>query len=305
MEIAVSTIQATHERETFELHHLTDTHMDDHDFAEKELDERIEHIKNTPNALWIGGGDYHSLILPNDPRFQTGGQIVHRLPDVYVESVSEWFMPIRDKCVGFATGNHEATIGKHYHRGVGAEVARNLNVDELYLGYRGWCVLRFQLRKRIVTMKAYQYHGWSSGRLKGRKALQAERDLGAWNADAFFLGHDHQPYSDLWWTEDVRANKGGHQIVQRPRAYINGGSWTYGQRPPESAARKISRKVSEIPNESWVEGKNFRPQPPSSPVLYVHVDFGSAAIARDDGVRQGRSAGIDFTIEQHGKRYHL
>jgi hypothetical protein len=274
--------------------------MDDHDFAEKELAERIEHIKNTPNALWLGGGDYHSLILPNDPRFQTGGETVHRLPDVYVENVTDWFLPIRDKCIGFATGNHEATIGKYYHRGVGAEVASKLGVPELYLGVRGWFVLRFMLKKRVVSMKGFQYHGWSSGRLKGRKALQAERDLGAWNADAFFLGHDHQPYADIWYTEDIRANKGGHQLIQRPRAVINGGSWTYGQRPPTPVGHKIARKMSQVPNESWAEGKNFRPQPPASPFLLVHVDFGNAASKSD-----GRAAGIDFEIRYRGNRFEM
>lgn len=301
MEIAVSEIKAEQARQTFEIHHLTDTHMDDHDFAAKELQERIDYIRDTPNALWIGGGDYHSLILPNDPRFQTGGESVHRLPDVYVENVTEWFLPIRDKCIGFATGNHEATIGKFYHRGVGPEVAAKLGVPQLYLGYRGWIILRFSLGARRVPLKIYQYHGWSSGRLKGRKALQAERDLGAWNADAFFLGHDHQPYSDLWYTEDVRGNKGGWSVHQRPRAYINGGSWTYGQRPPATAGQKISRKPSEWPNESWVEGKNFRPQPPAGPVLFVHVDFGAAK----DESHQGRSAGFDFEIRTLGKRYDM
>jgi hypothetical protein len=147
-------------------------------------------------------------------------------------------------------------------------------VPHKYLGVRGWCVLQFKLDRRRMSFKVFQYHGWSAGRLKGRKALQAERDLGAWNADAFFLGHDHQPYEDIFWTEEPYSSKRGWGLKQRPRAVINGGSWTYGQRPPTSDQTKRERKISDVPNEMWVEGRNFRPQPPESPVLLLHLDFG-------------------------------
>lgn len=301
MEIAVRSIQAEANRHTFEIHHITDTHADDPDHAANELAERIKHIADTPNAYWIGGGDYGSLILPNDPRFQTGSHAVHRLPDVYVESTTDVFWPIREKCLGFGTGNHEWTIGKHYHRGVGAEVAMRLGIPDLYLGSRGWCITQFEWHERRVTMKSYQFHGWSAGRLKGRKALQAERDLGAWNADALFLGHDHQPYDDIWYTEEPKGSKAGWRIHQRPRAFINGGSWTYGQRHPATTEVKKNRRASEWPNEQWVEQKNFRPQPPANPVLLVHVDFGSSANKEKD--YDGRAAGFDFEIHKRGNRY--
>lgn len=295
MEIAVSSVAVAHDVEVFEIHHLTDLHMDDPDHAADALDERVKHIAETPNALWLGGGDYGSLILPSDPRFQTGLEgSVHRLPDVYVESVTERLLPIRDKCIGFGTGNHEATVAKYYHRGVGAEVASLLGVPHLYLGVRGWAVVQFRQRKRVVTLKAFQFHGWSAGRLKGRKAIQAERDLGAWAADAFFLGHDHQPYSDIWYTEEPYGSKAGWKLRHRPRSFINGGSWTYGERAPTKG--KAALKPSEWPNETWADAKNFRPQPPAGPVLYVHVDMGRALT---------RAAGFDFEIRQRGNRHEL
>lgn len=302
MEIAVSKIDATHNRETFEIHHLTDTHCDQPDFAEKEFLERVKYIAETPNAYWVGGGDYGSLILPSDPRFVTGlDSNVHRIPDVYVETVTDYLSPIRGKCLGFGVGNHEDVVARRFHRGVGAEVAMKLGIPHLYLGVRGWCIVQFVLNNRRIPLKIFQYHGWSAGRLKGRKSIQAERDLGAWNADVFLLGHDHQPMADIWFSEEPHGGKQGWQLHQRPRAYVNGGAWLYGQRPPMKG--KTAMKTSEWPNEMWVEGRNFRPQPPAAPVLFVHVDFGNAA--NTETGRAGRAAGFDFEVRTRGDRFQF
>lgn len=294
MELAVTDRDCATNRSTWTIHHLTDLHIDDHDFAERELRARIAEIAADPQAVWLGGGDYASLILPGDPRFATPSDAsVHRLPDVYLERMEEYLAPIADKCIGLGTGNHERTIGTRYHRGVGAELAMRLGIPDKYLGERGWALINFTYFSKRFTFRCYQYHGWSAGRLKGRKALQAERDLGAWNADAFFLGHDHQPYEDVFWTQEpYHASRAGWKLRTKPRAVINGGSWTYGQRDPASAEEKRARKASEWPNESWTESKNFRPQAPASPVLLVHVDFGNS---REDKIgAKGRPMGYDL-----------
>jgi hypothetical protein len=285
MELCSTELRCERSVETWTLHHLTDTHIDDSDHAEKELAERIAEIKADPKALWIGGGDYASLILPNDPRFQTPMlESVHRLPDVYLERCEQLFGPIRDKCVGIGIGNHETTIGKYYHRGVGAELAMRLGIPQKYLGVRGWSVLKFKWGTHALTLMLYQFHGWSAGRLKGRKALQAERDVGAWRADVLLLGHDHQPYNDVFYSQECYGTKSGYKLRNRPVAVVNGGAWTYGQRPPASAGTKIARKASEWPNEPWSEGRNFRPQPPVSPVVLMHLDLtGSGAKAGKEG----------------------
>lgn len=276
MEISVTKVAAEN-KDTFTLHHLTDLHMDDTDHAADVLEKRVREIERDPKALWVGGGDYGSLILPNDPRYSTSRfDAHHRIPDKYVESLSELFSRIKDKCLGVGTGNHEWTIGKHYHRGVVPEVCAALGMGDKYLGARGWCVVNFTHGTKRQTLKIFQYHGWSAGRLRGRKALQAERDLGAWNADIFLLGHDHVPYADVWYTEECIGGKGGYHLRQRPRAVMNGGSCSYGDRPEQGDVKK-KWKPSEYPNDSWVEGKNFRPQPPVSPTLKVSLAFDPVA----------------------------
>jgi hypothetical protein len=305
LELVVTDIELDANRCDVELHPLTDLHIDDPDHAADHLARRIAHIRDTPNAYWVGCGDYGSLILPGDPRFGSGGHLrdewrehLGRLPDFYLERCHEILSPIADKCLGLAAGNHEATVGKHYHRGLVPELAMSFGRPELYLGDRGWSILKFHRNNRKTTLSAFVYHGWSTGRLKGRKHVQAERDLGAWAADVFFLGHDHQPAAALWYTQEAYGSKSGWALRDRPRAHVNGGSWGYGQKPPTPMREKSKWKPHTAPGQSWVEGKNFRPDPPSNPYVIVHVDSG-------DSKRESfRPAGFDLEIRWTAQRHH-
>lgn len=307
MELAHTKVTCSKQSETFTIHHLTDLHDGSPDHAKEALDNRISMIANDPNALWIGGGDYGDLILPTDKRFTPGVvadewmDAMARIPDFYLERLTERLAPIADKCIGLVSGNHEATIGKNYHRGVAAELAMRLGIPTKYLGDRGWSIVTFERNESRVPLRCYSYHGWSAGRLKGRKALQAERDLGAWNADAFFLGHDHQPYSDIWYTEETYGTKSGYMLRQRPRCVLNGGSWTFGQKHPSTETEKRAWRPSTAPGQSWLEGKNFRPQPPCSPVLLVHLFFGGGS----KGNSKTRRAGFDFETRMLASTHYV
>ena len=307
MELAITSIEIPSSRTTIELHPLTDLHIDDPDHAADHLEERIRHIADNPNAYWIGCGDYGSLIVPGDKRFGSGGHLrgewlehLSRLPDHYLDRAHEVLAPIADRCVGLVAGNHEATIGKNYHRGLVAELAMRLGRPDLYLGDSGWSILRFNRLTRRVTFKAFTYHGWSAGRLKGRKQIQAERDLGAWSAHAFFLGHDHQPSGHIWYTQEAYDSNRGYALRDLPRAHINGGSWGYGQKPPSRANEKKAWKPADAPGQSWLEGKNYRPEPPSNPYLLINVDTGDHQTTR----RLARPVGFDLEIRWPAKRFH-
>lgn len=307
MRITASKLKADKPRETWTIHHLTDVHRDDPDHASDYFDRRVKEIAADPKAVWFGGGDYGSLIVPGDKRFGSGGHLkgewlehLTRLPDFYIEQTVKWMQPIADKCIGLIAGNHEATIGKNYHRGVVAEIASRLGRPELYLGDRGWSILQWEYLGRSMSATVYGYHGWSAGRLKGRKALQAERDLGAWNADVFLLGHDHQPYADAWYTQEVyhSARNDAWNVRDRPRVVVNGGAWSHGQHPP----RPADQPLSEAPGQSWLEGKNFRPQPPENPIILAHLDFGQSVDHKSG--RKYKPASVSFEIRRTAETWH-
>lgn len=113
MQIASKVVAQASPRETWTLHYLTDVHKDDPDHAEQEFKARLKEIKDDPKALWIGGGDYGSLIAPGDKRFGSGGHLkgewlehLSRLPDFYIEQTVGWMQQIADKCCGLVAGNH-------------------------------------------------------------------------------------------------------------------------------------------------------------------------------------------------------
>lgn len=263
---------------TFHIHHLTDLHIDEPGHASKALDRRIKEIADDPGGLWMGGGDYGSLIMPMDKRFEGDSSAEefrihqHRAPDYLLDRLHAKLDPIASKCIGLGEGNHETAIAKYHGRGIVAELAARLDVPDLYLGYRGWSMVNFvrgSSRKLEYTLSCYQHHGWSAGRLRGRKALQAERELGERIADVHFLGHDHQPYEDMWWTQEtfLRPSGKGWGLRNRPRAFINGGAWV--EERQEGGIDGLA--FHEVRNSSWSERKNYRPQEPGGPILQVNL----------------------------------
>ena len=312
IEIATTERAIRSAQSDWRLYQLTDLHIDERDHAGPELDAMIQKIQGDDNALWLGGGDYGGLIVGGDPRVGDGyleGVPGDRVPDHVKEVVVEKLRPIRDKCIGFGAGNHEWSLMQRYHRGVAAEIAADLGLQHLYLAQRGWAHVTFRNVSAAITLKVFWYHGWSSGRGKSRKMLQAERDIAARpGAHVQMLGHDHQPWIDasFYVEETYHSSKGAPwRIRQTPRVVMNGGSFTYGQLPPDK--KKSARKPSEMRNELWKEKSNYRPQPPNQhPVCHVHVDFGMAAKAKHatGGGNKGRPMGFDFRTEMVSPRFH-
>lgn len=288
--VIVTDIKVPRKTQRFSLHHLTDVHDGSRHHDEKAFDARVAEIAADPFALWIGGGDYGDLIAHNDPRFQAdmlSDAYVGKanMGDVFLERMTSRLLPIAKKCIFFGIGNHETAFANHYHRNLGAALASNLGIIEKYGSYRGWAVPRFSYGTRRQTLKIFQYHGWSGGRSKGRKSLEAERELGARDADIFTLGHDHQPYDDIWISETLKSSQGRYEACNWPRAFINGGCWL----GPDHGNTETPTRLSEIDNPSWASKKNFRPERVGGPILHLDVSFANTGCS------------IDFTIE---KRSH-
>ena len=118
------------------------------------------------------------------------------------------------------------------------------------------------------------------------------------------MGHDHQPMVHPFWTQKLRKTKRGYLTVNVPRVVLNGGSWGYGQKPPSSDDTKLAwAKASKVPGQSWIEGKNYRPEAPDNPYLVLHIDFGNPSEV--DTNRKGRPAGIDLEPRWRANRHYL
>jgi hypothetical protein len=285
---------------TWRFHHLTDLHVGAKGHAREALERRVQEIADDPFAIWGGGGDYGDLINASDKRFQAGmhpddyHNVLGRIVDYSLEECGKLLSPIKDKCIFLGDGNHERTIGIRYHRGFTAELARSLDLDRFVLGYRGWISLGFCMGKRRQAITIFQYHGWSAGRLKGRKALQANRDIGDIGADIICLGHDHQPYHDIFYTRELRTVSGAYLPYNRPRVIVNGGSWV-GETEVERE-RSADDPLSSSHDAQWAVTKNFAPQGIGGPIVDIHVDMGMSV--GGTGGTATRPCSISYEVRQ-------
>lgn len=287
------------QRARIRLHHLTDLHVGAPDFDERAFLERRELIEHDPLARWTMGGDGGDLIRHNDrrysptelaPRYRQATDIRHATR----EHLRDLFWPIRDKCWGWADGNHERKMDEHFGGKFGVEVCCDLGVESRYLGYRGFVHVTFTVggRAATVTQLLDVQHGWQTGRLKGGFVVQAERELGMTEADVVLRGHNHQPAAHSFVTLGI-ANAGRGdvaRVVQRRRSVLNGGTWRRGYRADLAPVDR--ERISEVEGDLWGETKGFRAEPVGGPVLVLALDQGRG---QDDSHR-GRPAAVEHTI---------
>lgn len=278
---------------TIRLHHLTDLHAGAPDFDEDAFVERRSLIENDPDARWTMGGDGGDLIRHNDRRYQptelhSRYRTANDVRYATREHLRDLFYPIRDKCWGWADGNHERALDNHYGGKFGVEVCCDLGIEARYVGYRGFVHVAANVGKRGAGLGILidLQHGWQTGRSKGGPMVQAERELGMTDADVVLRGHNHAPASHVFATLGV--NNGVTQIVPRHRSVINGGCWRRGYR---ADLEPIDRnRLSEVEGDLWGESKGFRAEPIGGAVLSLRFDQGRAGDGR------GRSASIEHTI---------
>lgn len=278
-------------------HHLTDLHVGAPDFDEEAFLERRALIERDPHARWGMGGDGGDLIRHNDrryqptelhPRYRQASDIRHASR----EHLRELFEPIADKCWYWADGNHERKMDEHYGGKFGVEVCCDLGVEARYVGYRGFVHIGFDIGSSRTSQLIDVQHGWQSGRLKGAFLVQAERELGATDADIVVRGHNHQPAAHTFVTLGItKPGNGGRSYVrQRKRSVLNGGTWRAGYRDDLEAIH--ASRISEVEGDMWGETKGYRVEPIGGPVLVLspHAGYGNTA------TRNNKSAHVEHTI---------
>jgi hypothetical protein len=178
---------------------LGDTHLGSIGFDEKHLIETVNWIKQTPRTYWIGMGDFCECINPTDKRFDPYSissayniRSLSRLISVQIEDITALLKPIKSKCLGLVTGNHEETVRLKFNNDIGYQLASNLGVENL--GYDGWIRLCFQRAKseQRTCYKIYVTHGHCGAGSSGGKVTKLEELAGFMDADILMMGHGHK-----------------------------------------------------------------------------------------------------------------
>jgi len=144
------------------------------------------------NLFYIGGGDFLDAVTVKDPRYSKSidKTMSSAIIDEQIEMGCDLLSPIKDKIIGFGTGNHEATILKHSGTDPIRRICKALNI--LYAGYS--CYYKLALSKggaagRTIRIRAH--HGAGGGRTGGASLTRYEKDLKSYDADIFLFGHSH------------------------------------------------------------------------------------------------------------------
>lgn len=184
-----------------EIHTFADEHIGDEHCDIKRLKERIEYVKNTPNAYCIMNGD----ILDNATKTSIGDTYTQELnPMQQLQYAMELFSPIKDKILCVSHGNHE---NRTYKEGINLSflMAKQLGLEDRYTPTSAVLFIRFgkdnkgkketngsgNVRKICYTM--YVLHGSGGGRKEGAKAIRLADMANIIDTDIYCHAHTHLP----------------------------------------------------------------------------------------------------------------
>ena len=195
-------IDLPRELESLEIHVFADEHIGDEHCDMNRLKERIEYVKNTPNAYCIFNGD----ILDNATRTSIGDVYMQEFnPMEQLRKAVELFSPIADKILCITHGNHENRTYNKEGINLSYLIASQLGLAHKYTPTSAVLFVRFgevpdykresngsgRLRKLCYTI--YTLHGSGGGRKEGAKAIRLADMASIIDTDIYIHSHTHLP----------------------------------------------------------------------------------------------------------------
>jgi len=211
-------------------------HSDDPGFRRELFQECIREIKETPNCLSVGLGDYRnwlrrharewiSVHYPHDhDSFRKLDDWVRKEADKFIE---DFLWPIRHRLIGLTEGNH-------YHQfHDGGFTCTQYMCKELKVPYLdNPCVLRFRFsfggKNHTKVLKALIHHGnWGGGAttIAGDVGSAERKKNGGFSRfDMVLFGHTHRRWFHSIPELDC-TEKGELKLIEVPTALIRTGAF--------------------------------------------------------------------------------
>lgn len=227
------------ELENLELHIFADTHVGDHLCDMELLKQRIEYVKNTPNAYCILNGD----LIDNATKTSIGDTYTQVFnPMEQLEKAVELFGPIKHKIICIEPGNHENRTYKTDGIDLTALLAAQFGLSDKYAPTGAVVFLRFgpgsknsHYRKVLYTI--YVKHGSRSGRSTGSKANALVDMASTIDCDIYIHSHTHEAI--IVKKGFVRVDNKNSAVAYVERLFVNtaaildfGGYGEVGEYPP-------------------------------------------------------------------------
>ena len=185
-----------------ELHIFADEHIGDEQSDLKRLLDRIEYVKNTPNAYCILNGD----IIDNATKTSVGDTYTQVFnPMEQLAKAVEIFEPIKDKILCITHGNHENRTYKKEGINLSYLMAKQMRLDDKYTSTSAVLFIRVgevsngnketngSGKKRKTCYTLYALHGCGGGRKEGAKAIRLADMASIIDCDIYIHSHTHLP----------------------------------------------------------------------------------------------------------------
>ncbi len=187
-------IDLSSELEEIELHIFADEHIGDEHSDVKRVLQRIEYVKNTPNAYCILNGD----IIDNATRTSIGDIYTQTCnPMEQLERAIAIFEPIKDKILCITHGNHENRSYKNEGINISRLIATQLGLGDKYSPTSAVLFIRLgkdpHAHGRKFRYTGYVLHGSGGGRKEGAKAIRLADMAGIIDVDFYIHSHTHTP----------------------------------------------------------------------------------------------------------------
>lgn len=183
------------ELKRIEIHTFADEHIGDEHSDIKRVLQRIEYVKNTPDAYCILNGD----IIDNATKTSIGdtySQVFN--PMQQLEKAVELFAPIKDKILCITHGNHENRTYKKEGINISRMIASQLGLSDRYTSTSAVLFIRFgkgngKVHNNKIPYTLYVLHGNGGGRKEGAKAIRLAELAGVIDTDIYIHSHTHLP----------------------------------------------------------------------------------------------------------------
>ena len=230
--------------DTIEIHPMADLHIGDAMCDFKLIMEKIEHIKNTPNAYCILDGDLMDTAIASSIGDTYGANLQ---PMEQLKQCVKIFEPIKDKILAVLPGNHENRVYKSDGLDITALMCSQLGIADRYSCTTALLFIRFgqqcaHRKGRPVLYTAYVTHGSGGGRREGGK-INRLADLAAIvDADIYIHAHVHTPI--VFKGSYFRVSSANSSVAPAEKLFVSTAAFLcyggYGDKAGFKPASKVS-----------------------------------------------------------------
>lgn len=228
--------------EQIEIHPMADLHIGDSKCDYKGILERIEYIKNTPNAYCILDGDLMDTAIASS----IGDTYAANLqPMEQLKHCVKIFEGIKNKVLAVLPGNHENRIWKSDGIDITEIMCAQLGIPEKYSPTTALLFIRFGRnsehngRRQLYTI--YCTHGSGGGRREGGKVNRLADLASIVDADCYVHAHVHLPV--IFRESFFRVSGSNSTVAEVDKLFINtAASLRYGGYGDKAGFKPASRR---------------------------------------------------------------